>query len=100
MHLSTHFGTDTNHDKKAEQPSKRRHIKRNSGNNSIKQPGADPGEEIGAISAPKTHESNFFHHNCEQFGKQHSWYRVILPSIVLSQQRCEVYFTFLTEVNP
>ena len=36
--------------------------------------------EIGAIA-----ESNFLCHEFEQFGKQHSRYKVILPSIVLSR---------------
>jgi len=38
--------------------------------------GPDPG---GAI-LPKTYESNFFHHNCIQFGKQHLPYKAILSS--------------------
>ena len=49
--------------------------------------GADPGE---AIAPPKTYKSNFIHHEFVQFGKQHSRYKVILPSNVLSQQCCEV----------
>jgi len=48
---------------------------------------------------PKTYESNFFHHDFVQFGKQHSRYKAILPSIVLSQQCCEVYFISPTVVN-
>jgi len=28
---------------------------------------------------PKTCESNFFHHDFEQFGKQHSRFKAILP---------------------
>ena len=40
---------------------------------------------IGAIvPPPKTYESNFFHHEFEQFGKQHSRYKAIMPSIALS----------------
>jgi len=35
----------------------------------------------------KTYESNCFHQDFVQFGKQH--YKAILPSIVLSQQCCE-----------
>ena len=49
-----------------------------------------------AISPPKIYESNFFHHDFVQFGKQHSRYKAIFPSIVLSQQCCEVYFICLT----
>ena len=49
---------------------------------------------------PKTCESNFSHHEFVQFGKQHSRYKAILPSNVLSQQCCEVYFISLTVVNP
>jgi len=45
-------------------------------------PGADPGGAIGAIASPKTYESNFIHHDFVQFGKQHSRYKAILPSIV------------------
>ena len=48
---------------------------------------------------PKTYESNFSHHDFVQFGKQHSRYKASLPSIVLSQQCCEVYFISLTVVN-
>ena len=44
----------------------------------------------GAIAPPKTYESNFIHHDFVQFGKQHSRYKAILSSIVLSQQCCEV----------
>jgi len=54
---------------------------------------ADPG--VG-----RTYESNFFHHDFEQFGKQYSRYQDILPSIVLSQQCREVYFITFTVVNP
>ena len=32
----------------------------------------------------------FIHHDCTQFGKQHSRYKAILPSTVLSQQCCEL----------
>jgi len=53
--------------------------------------GADPGRRaIGAIASPKTYESNFIHHDFAQFKKQHSRYKAILPSVVLSQQCCEV----------
>ena len=38
---------------------------------------------------PKTYESNFIHHNFLQFGEEHSWYKAILSSIILSQQCCE-----------
>jgi len=34
-----------------------------------------------------------------QFGKQHSRYKAILPSIVLRQQCCEVYFISPAVVN-
>jgi len=44
--------------------------------------------EIGAIASPIIYESNFIHHDFLQFGKQHSRYKVILSSIVLSQQFC------------
>ena len=42
---------------------------------------------------PKTYESKSFHHDFVQFGKQHSRYQAILPSIVLSQKYCEVYLS-------
>jgi len=48
---------------------------------------------------PKTYESNFVHHDFEKFGKQHSRYKAILSSIVLSQTYCEVHFISLTVVN-
>jgi len=41
---------------------------------------------------PKTYESNFIHHAFVQFRKRHWRLKVILSSIVLSQQPCEVYF--------
>ena len=47
----------------------------------------------------KTYESNFMHHDFAQFGKQHSRYKAILPSIVLSQQCCEAYFIPRTVEN-
>ena len=50
-------------------------------------------------SGSKTYVSNFTHHDFVQIGKQHSWYKAILSSIVLSQPCCEVYFIFLTVVN-
>jgi len=62
-----------------------------------KNAGADPWE---AIDPLETYESNFIHHDFVQFGKQHSRYKAILPSVVLSQQCCEVYFISLTVVNP
>jgi len=55
MHLSTHSRINENHDKKAEQPSKRRHIKSNS-QKTIKQPGG----AIGAIAAIKPRKATFF----------------------------------------
>jgi len=42
---------------------------------------------------PETYASNYIHHNFVQFGKQHSWYKAILSSTVLSQQCCEVLYT-------
>jgi len=39
------------------------------------------------------------HHDFVQSGKQHSRYKANLPSIVLSQLCCEVYFIPLTVVN-
>jgi len=60
--------------------------------------GTDQGGE--AIALPKTFESNFIHHDFERFRKQHLRYKAILPSIVLSQQCCEVCFISLTVVNP
>jgi len=44
----------------------------------------------------KTYESNFIHREFLQFGKQHSQYKAILPTIVLSQQCCDVYVISLT----
>jgi len=58
--------------------------------------GADPG---GAIAPPKIYERIVFHHDFVQFGKQHSRYKAVLPSVVLSQQCCEVYLISLTVVN-
>jgi len=55
---------------------------------------------IGAIAPLKTYESNFIHHDFAQFRKEHSRYKAILPSIVLSQQCCEVCFTSRAVVNP
>jgi len=46
---------------------------------------------------PKSSESNFFHYHFEQFGKQHSRYKSILLSIVLSQQCCEVDYISLMQ---
>jgi len=53
-----------------------------------------------AIALSKTYESKFIHHDFAQFRKQHSRYKAILPSIVLSMQFCEVYFISLAVVNP
>jgi len=58
------------------------------------------GRASGAIAPAKTYESNFIHHDNLQFGKQYSRYKDILPSTVLSQQRCEIYFISLAVVNP
>jgi len=65
----------------------------------VEESGADPGGGW-AIFPPKTTKVSFFHLDFEQFGKLHSRYKAILPSIVLSQQFCEVYFVSLTVVNP
>jgi len=66
----------------------------------VKNIGRATREAIGALTSfPKTYESNFIHHDFVQFGKQHSRYKAILSSIVLSQQCCEVYFISLTVVN-
>ena len=54
---------------------------------------------IGAID-PQNYESCFTLHDFEQFEKQHSRYKAILPSIVLLQHCCEVYFISFTVVNP
>jgi len=48
---------------------------------------------------PETYESNLFHHDFEQFGKQHSRYRDILPSIILSQQCRGIGFITFTVVS-
>jgi len=52
-----------------------------------------------AIVPAKTCEISFIHHDFVLFGKQHSRYKAILSSIVLSQEWCEVYFISLTAVN-
>ena len=60
-----------------------------------------PGQgRIRSPSHPKTVRSHFIHHDFLQFEKQHLRYKVILLSIVLSQQWCEVYFIFLTVAKP
>ena len=61
--------------------------------------GVDPGGRLGR-SPPKTYESNCFHHNFVQFGKQHSRFKAILSSIVLPQHCCEIHFISFTVVNP
>jgi len=50
-------------------------------------------------SPHKTYQSNFFHHDFEQFRKQHSRFKAILSSTVLLQQWCEVHCVSLTVVN-
>ena len=40
---------------------------------------------IWVIAPPKTYERSFVHHDFVQFGKEHSQFKAILPSIVLSQ---------------
>jgi len=62
--------------------------------------GRSSGGDWGDRPPPKTYESNFIHHDFVQFGKQHSQYKAILPSIVFSQQGCEVYSTSPAVVNP
>ena len=57
----------------------------------------DPRGEIGL---PKTYGSNFFQYGFVQFGKLHSRCKAILPSIVLSQQSCEVCLISFTVLNP
>jgi len=49
---------------------------------------------IATIAPPETYESNFIHHDFVQFGKQHSQFKAILPSVGLSQQFCGVYTLF------
>jgi len=49
---------------------------------------------------PKNYESNFIHHDFVQFRKNYLRYKAILPSIVLSEQCCGVYFISLKAVNP
>ena len=58
--------------------------------------GANPGGAIEAIAPPKTYELT---HGFVQFEKQHSQYKAILSSSVLSQKCCEVYFISLKVVN-
>jgi len=58
----------------------------------------------GGVTIPQSpplmpHASNLVDHYFIQFGKQHSRYKAILPSVVLSQQCCEVYFISPTAVN-
>ena len=55
---------------------------------------------IGAIAPQKNYKSNFFEHDFIQIGKPHLRYKARLPSIVLSQQCCEVYLISLEVVNP
>ena len=61
---------------------------------------ADPGRAMGTIEPQKNYKSNFVRHDFLQLGKQHSRYKAILPSIVLSQHCCEVYFIPLTVAKP
>jgi len=51
--------------------------------------GADPRGYDWRDRPLKTYEINFIRHDFVQFGKQHVRYKVILSSIVLSQQCCE-----------
>jgi len=57
--------------------------------------GADARGRLERLPLPKTYESNFNHHDFVQFGKQHSPYKAILSSILLSQKCCEVACTVL-----
>jgi len=57
--------------------------------------GKSRGGRMGRSTYLKTHESHFIHDDFVQIGKQHSRYKAILPSIVLSQQWFEVYFILL-----
>ena len=56
---------------------------------------APRGRSRGVEPPLKIYKSNSFHHDCVQFEKLHS-HKAILPSIVLSQQCCEVRFISLT----
>ena len=49
---------------------------------------ADPGGGNWGDRPPKPYKSNFIHHGYVHFGKQHSRYKVILLSVVFSQQCC------------
>ena len=62
---------------------------------------SSPGKDLeGSIAPPpETYESIFIRHDFVQFGKQHSRYKAILLSIVLSQKSCEIIFICLTVVN-
>ena len=62
-------------------------------------PRTDPGRGDWGDRPPKTYIRNFSLHDFVQFGKQHSRYKVILTSIVLSQQCCKVYLMPLAVVN-
>jgi len=63
----------------------------------LRQAGTDPRGERPPLKPKKV---SFFHHDFVEFGRKHSRYKGILPSIVLSPQCCEVYFISLTVVNP
>jgi len=68
--------------------------------NALHQGGSRGAIETIALTT-KIYETNFTHQNILLFGKQqHSRYKAILPSIVLSQQCCEVHFISHTVVNP
>jgi len=60
--------------------------------------GSKGGEGAWDDLPPETYEGNFIHHAFVQFGKQHLRCKVIVPSIVLSQQCCEVCFISLETV--
>jgi len=58
------------------------------------------GGAIGAIATLKTYASDFVHHDFVQLGKQHSRYKAIFSSFVLSQQCCKVSFIPLAVAKP
>jgi len=55
---------------------------------------------IGTSAPAEACESNYIQHDFLQSGKQHSRYKAILSSIILSQQLCKVYFVPLTVAKP
>jgi len=53
-----------------------------------------------ATAPLKAYGNKFIHHDFAQFGKQHSRYKGILLSVLLSQQYSEICFISLAAVNP